>query len=86
MLILDINMPILSGYETCKQVKKLFKVHNETWQQTKPTVMRPLICFLSQQPSVMTQLFVDDEQAEIFLEKPLAKNELSALAQIIDLC
>lgn len=55
LLLLDINMPILDGFETLKQVKQLITVFNdknETSMSSPCTrVLRPLICYYTQYKS-----------------------------------
>ena len=46
LLLLDINMPVLNGYETLTKVKELYSKVNEIDPSHK--FLRPLICYLSQ--------------------------------------
>ena len=83
LLLLDINMPVLNGHETLKKVKQLFKDFNESSGLNSPLVLRPMICYLSStENDVMTQFLDEDEQAEIYLEKPLPKSVLAALIKL----
>ena len=83
LLLLDINMPVLNGYETLKKVKQLFKDFNESSGPNEPLVLRPMICYLSStENEVMKQFLSEDEQAEIYLEKPLPKSDLAALIKL----
>ena len=47
LLMLDINMPIMTGMEVCKAVKQFYSKHNATADVDKK-VLRPVICYLSQ--------------------------------------
>ena len=83
LVLLDINMPILNGHETLKKVKQLFEDLNNSSDPDLPLVMRPMICYLSSvERNVMEQFLTLEEQAEIYLEKPLPKNDLAALINL----
>ena len=77
LLIMDINLPNLSGNEVLVQIKQLFEGRRH--------LLRPLVCYLSKTAeAVMNQFLLPDEQAEMYLEKPLKRCELEALIKIID--
>ena len=77
LLIMDINLPNLSGNEVLVQIKKLFEGRRH--------LLRPLVCYLSKTAeAVMNQFLLPEEQADIYLEKPLESSELTALIKIID--
>ena len=83
LLLLDINMPVLDGYETLKKVKQLFKDYNKNIDINSPMLLRPMICYLSSiEHQVMNQFLTEEEQAEIYLEKPLPKKDLAALIKL----
>ena len=85
ILLLDINMPVLNGYETLIQVKSLFDKMNEM----NPSIlfMRPMICYLSQMADQQTmyQFLKEEEMPEIYLEKPLLTKDLSSLIRLADM-
>ena len=82
LLILDINMPILNGFETKKTIEELFVKFNNRMSAEQPdtTVLRPLICYLSafDQKSFYASC-VGKFKAECYIEKPLPFKELVAL-------
>ena len=56
LVLLDISMPILSGLETLKQIKKNYGKYDEA------RLKRPLICYLSQLSySPMINFIAEDE-------------------------
>ena len=74
LLLLDINMPILNGFDTLKLVKERFREYDET------VLMRPMICYLSQLDYTGIGTFIkEDELPDCYLEKPLPLSELAAL-------
>ena len=48
LLLLDINMPVLNGYETLLRVKQTFSEFNDKQGPDGPKVVRPMICYMSQ--------------------------------------
>ena len=57
LVLLDINMPVLDGFETLKKVKEIFDAHNarandiegdDSFPTPRPFVLRPFICLFSQ--------------------------------------
>ena len=83
ILLLDINMPLVDGFETSVKVKQLFTQHNE---KNKIKLLRPMICFLSQlDPESTTHIITKQEYAEIYFEKPISKKELTSLATLTNL-
>ena len=53
LLLLDINMPILDGFETLKKAKELFeranrRIESHNLIDKQIYIMRPTICFFSQ--------------------------------------
>ena len=88
LLILDINMPILNGFETKKAIEELFVKFNARLNSEHPeiTVLRPLVCYLSQfdQKSFYTN-FGATSKAECYIEKPLPFKELVSLLRLLNL-
>ena len=83
LLFLDINMPLVDGFETSARVKQLFELHN---QENEIKLLRPMICFLSHlDPENMTHFITEQEKPEIYFEKPVSKDELASLATLINL-
>ena len=86
LLLLDINMPIMSGLEVCKLIKELYKTHNEETAFGMGQTLRPVICYLSQHNRVaMTNFIQDDEMAECYLEKPITQSELQSLVTLLNI-
>ena len=86
LLLLDINMPILDGMETCKRVKMKFEEFNKVNNDKSP-IIRPLICYFSAYNDEMMKSFInEDEKADCYIEKPLPINELISLLRIINIC
>ena len=92
LLLLDINMPRLSGLEACKLIKKKYSLINSRAlkqpevQLAETLVMRPFICFVTQQEfGTMRQFITEEEQADCYLEKPLAINQLISLLRILNI-
>ena len=89
LLLLDIGMPILDGFETLKKAKELFERENRriashNLLDKQLYIMRPTICFFSQfDRQKFVHFFTDEEQPEFFLEKPLAQEELASLLKLI---
>ena len=76
LLFLDINMPILNGLKTVKLVKERYKTLNEKIAKKKGDkvstyVLRPLICHLTSFEEEFKQLITLEEEADLFLVKPL---------------
>ena len=83
LLLLDINMPVLNGYETLIKVKELFKQVNEN--NPKQQFVRPMICYLSQtDQAIMKQFLTEEENAEAYLDKPVSNQDLTSLMRLID--
>ena len=71
LLLLDINMPIFSGFEVCKKVKELYEKFNSTdadgRRHHETELLRPMICYLSQHDRNSMELFIeDDEKADFY--------------------
>ena len=62
LLLLDINMPILNGYDTLKKVKQLFKDFNDKRDPASPLVLRPMICYLSSSEQEVMRQFLTKEE------------------------
>ena len=81
-------MPIMSGMEVCKQVKQLYKRHNDraiAEGKSKQVILRPVICYLSQYHRQTMLMFVEeDEMADCYLEKPLPLVEMRALVKLLN--
>ena len=71
LILLDINMPVLDGFETLKKIKEIFEAHNARANDreghysypatvARPLVLRPFICLFSQ---------LDGRQFAPFLKK-----------------
>ena len=83
LLILDVNMPIMHGLETSQKVKELYDAHNKC---TETILTRPLIVLWSQNDMRTIQQFItEDEQADMYWQKPLTKNELLSLIEKMNL-
>ena len=93
LLLLDINMPIMTGFDIVPLIKKRFRdvntkrstLYHEGKLRKEPTlILRPTICYLSQyEQSVMKCYIQDEEKAECFIEKPLHPSDLKALLRLI---
>ena len=57
LLLLDINMPIMTGMEVCKRVKDIYERHNAGVAPGRQ-VLRPVICYLSQYQRAQMQAFI----------------------------
>ena len=80
LILLDINMPILNGLETLKQIKQRFAAYDET------KLMRPMICYLTQlDHKQMSKFICQDEQPDCYLEKPLPQIDLVSLLRLLNL-
>ena len=89
LLLLDINMPIMTGFEVCKKVKALYKNMNDEAAaegNNFQKVLRPVICFLSQYERNTMQYFIDtEEMADCYLEKPLPLSEIKSLTKLLNI-
>ena len=94
LLLLDINMPILTGIEALVLIKNKYRIINEQYNQIKGNkvgldevaVIRPLICYYSQYDrDTMPIAMTDDEMADLYLEKPLPASELASLLRLINI-
>ena len=83
LVILDVNMPIMHGLEASQKVKELYDAHNKR-NETK--IARPAIVIWSQHDLMsMKQFITDDEQADMYWQKPLKKNDLVSLIEQMNL-
>ena len=78
VLLLDINMPVLNGLDTTTLLKQKIAEANEgqslesylrkeRGKHTKPFIVRPLICYLTQFDTNFSQFIKDHEQVEVYL-------------------
>ena len=89
LLLLDVNMPILTGMEAMKMIRDKYKQINEKYRAIHDTdrkvVIEPLMCYYSQCSRDMIDTFTtEDEKADLFLQKPLPIKELVSLLRIIN--
>ena len=100
LLLLDINMPLMNGFETLICVKEIFERHNKRLKDSlsgdeqnklidsrvESKLMRPLIIFVSQlESSQFTHFFAADEKPDFYLEKPIVPKDLKALLRLIQI-
>ena len=77
LLILDVNMPVLSGNEAMAQIKELFDQNS--------SFLRPVSCYLSAtSEKVMGQFLTEHEQVDLYFQKPLLSQDLQNLIKLID--
>ena len=60
LLLLDINMPVMTGIEALSIIKKKFKETNKELISKGRTelIVRPVICFFSQQDKTTINMFL----------------------------
>merc|ERR1711990_734666 len=93
LILLDINMPILTGYDVVPLIKKRFEAINENKSdlfrkgtlKVKPAILvRPMICYLSQYSAEVMKTYISEaETTDCYLEKPLPLRELQSLLRLI---
>ena len=95
LVVLDINMPVLDGFETLKKVKEIFEVHNartndrlvnDSYPTTvsRPLVLRPFICLFSQLDGRQFAPFLKKtEQPDFYLKKPVPASELKSFLKLL---
>ena len=77
-------MPNFGGIETVVKVKEMFREYNASKKHDSPTLLRPLIGYFSAtEYNVMKEFLKPDEKAEVYLEKPLPKQELFSLIKLL---
>ena len=85
LLLLDINMPIVDGLECAKSIMELYKEKNLQDNGNGKTVLRPFLIFMTQTPfSIMKNFIQQDEQSDIYLEKPIQFQDLASLLKIFN--
>ena len=96
LLILDICMPILDGMETVKRVKEKFRQFNEeickklvlklpSASKKNQIVIRPLIIHLSQFDDNFQSFIKEEERADLYISKPVKKQELVSVLKLLRL-
>ncbi len=79
IVILDINLPVMPGNEVIVQLKVFFDTNNID--------ARPVTCYLSHtREEVMKQFLIEEEQVELYFQKPMLAEEIEALVKIVDSC
>ena len=72
LLILDINMPRVSGLECIKQVRKLYGGLQLERQQE---VLRPFVVYMTETPqNIILQFVQEQEKPDLYLEKPVPRS------------
>ena len=93
LLLLDINMPIMTGMEVMLRLKKKYKEMNEKAKNVEGSdssnshiiVLKPFICYYSQYDrATMMNFMTEEEKADYYLEKPLPLTELISLLKLIN--
>ena len=84
-------MPILNGMQTIQVIKdtfnKLNRIHAGSEDPSQDTVVRPMICYLTQyDKSIMKQFICSEEEADLFLEKPMPVTDLVSILKLLHLC
>ena len=87
LVLIDFNMPIMSGFEAITAIKKKFEEFNEERaRKDQIKVYRPFFCMFSQGSiNTIQQFMYDEEQPECYLEKPVQKKELEALLKLLNI-
>ena len=82
LLILDINMPIITGLQAAAKIKELYE--NVGRDKGGSKIIRPLIVFLSQLDyGRMLAFTYENEQADIFFPKPISMDKLEHILRLV---
>ena len=80
-------MPIMTGIEAISAIKKVLAKFNKVSEQGTSIVKRPLFCFFSQSNiKTIEQFLLEDEHPDCYLEKPVYKEELTAILKLLNIC
>ena len=73
LILIDFNMPGISGNETISTIKSKYKQVNELREQNNEAPLkRPFCCmFVESNAKTIQQFMYDEEQPEYFMEKPI---------------
>ena len=84
LLILDVNMPVMTGLQVAAKVKELFMAKQVSIEQNQSVqsfsskqLQRPLVIFQSSlNYDVMEKLCFENEKADLFVQKPFSVKTL----------
>ena len=80
-------MPVVDGLETTQALKQMFDTFNRKISDRggHTTVLRPLIIHLTQYDNDFKQFIRREEQADLYLQKPISRKDLWTLLKMLKL-
>ena len=85
VVFLDINMPVIDGLETAKLLKEKVDTFNKKVDDLgwKTKVLRPLLIHLTQYDNSFKTFIQKEEEADLYLQKPITRRDLTTLLRIM---
>ena len=85
LVFLDINMPVVDGLETAKQIKQKIDIYNKKVSEVDGSskLLRPLLIHLTQYDNSFKSFIKKDEEADLYFQKPISRRDLATLLKIL---